>query len=129
MEKFVEIFKAVGDETRLRILNLLIKSEKPICACEIVDSLEKTQYNVSKHIKLLKNVGLIKESKEGRWKYYSLNRGSDLFINNILQTISSIARQTLIEDYERLKKRFEIRKDGKCVLGVQNPHLLSIKKI
>ena len=127
MEQFVEIFKAVSDETRLRIINIFILSEEPVCVCEIVDSLKENQYNISRHLKLLKNVGLINEKKEGRWKYFSLTKSRDLFITNLFQTISSIAQQTLIEDYERLKSRLEIRKEGKCVLGVQNLHLLSRK--
>ncbi len=127
MEQFIEKFKALSDVTRLRILNLLILSEESLCVCEIVDSLEENQYNISRHLKLLKYVGLINELKEGRWKYFSLTREKDSFNTNLFQTISSIAQQTLIEDYERLKARLKIRKKGKCVLGVQNTQLLSRK--
>jgi len=127
MEKYIEIVKAVSDETRLRILNLLILSEESICVCEIVDSLQVNQYNISRHLKLLKNTGLINEKKEGRWKYFSLTQDRDLFITNLFQAISSISQQTLLEDYERFRKRLEIRVKRKCVLGVQNPDLLSRK--
>ena len=82
MEQFIEKFKAVSDVTRVRILNLLFFSEKFICVCEIVDSLEVNQYNVSKHLKLLKNAGLINESKDGRYKYFSLIKSEDLFITS-----------------------------------------------
>ena len=111
--------------TRLRIISLLILSEKYICACEIVDSLEENQYNISKHLKILKNVKLINENKEGRYKYFSLTKENNSFNTNLFRTISSIAQQTLMEDYERLKGRFEIRKEGKCVLGIQNKRLSS----
>ena len=127
MKHFIEKFKAVSDETRLRILNLLILSEESICVCEIVDSLKENQYNISRHLKILKTVGLINENKDGRWKYFCLTKSKDLFITNLFQTISSISRRTLMEDYERLRKRLEIRLEGKCVLGVQNAHLLSRK--
>ena len=127
MKHFIEIFKAVSDETRLRIINLLLVSEESICVCEIVDSLEEPQYNISRHLKLLKSVALINEKKEGRWKYFSLTKSRDLFITNLFQTISSIEQPILIEDFERLKRRLKIRKEGKCLLGVQNTHLLSRK--
>ena len=127
MEQFIEIFKALSDETRLRILNLLILSEESVCVCEIVDSLEQNQYNISKHLKLLKNVGLVSESKDGRYKYFSLIKSEDLFITSLLQTISNISHQIITEDHKRLEKRFDIRVKKKCVVGVQNKHLLSRK--
>ena len=125
MEQFIEIFKALSDETRVRILHLLILSEESICVCEIVDSLEKPQYNISRHLKLLKNAGLVEENQKGRWKYYSLTKKRDLFITYLFQTISSIPKKTLIKDYVKLKKRLKKRKNRECILGIQNPHLLS----
>lgn len=125
MKQFAEIFKALSDETRVRILYLLIVSKESICVCEIVDSLEEPQYNISRHLKLLKHAGLVEENKKGRWKYYSLTQKRDLFITHLFQAISSIPEKALQKDYEKLKKRLNMRKNGECILGVQNPHLLS----
>lgn len=126
-EQFIEKFKALGDLTRLRILNLLILHKGTICVCEIVDSLEENQYNISKHLKILKNVELINEHQEGRYKYFSLSKDNNSFNTNLFTTISSIKQQILIDDHTRLKKRLEIRKGDKCVLGIQKKHLLSRK--
>lgn len=67
----VALFKALGDENRLRILNLLM-SEK-LCVCEIEVLLEMTQSNVSRHLNKLKTVGLIESSKEAQWVHYDVN--------------------------------------------------------
>ena len=125
MKQFVEIFKALSDATRVRILYLLIVSKESICVCEIVDCLEEPQYNVSRHLKLLKNTRLVDENRKGRWKYYCLTKKRDLFITRLFQAISSIPEKALLKDYEKLKKRLNMRKNGECILGIQNPHLLS----
>lgn len=67
----VELFKSIGDENRLRIINLLSQGE--FCVCEIEVLLEMTQSNASKHLKKLKNVGWISSSKEAQWIHYRLN--------------------------------------------------------
>ena len=59
----IEVFKALGDVTRLKILELVKDSEK--CICEIIPRTGKSQPNVSQHLKVLKIAGLIVERKEG----------------------------------------------------------------
>lgn len=67
----VKIFKALGDETRLRILSVVLKGE--MCACEIEQALRLTQSNASRHLTILKNAGLILGVKRAQWMYYSIN--------------------------------------------------------
>lgn len=119
MREFIEIFRALSDETRLRIIHLLVLSNKALCVCEIVDALEEPQYNISRHLKVLRNAGLIEEVKDGRWVYCSLVKRSDSFINHILRAISSISNEILTSDYRELKKRLKMRVAGKCVTGIQ----------
>ncbi len=59
----VDIFKALGDQTRLKILECVKNGEK--CICEIIPYTKKSQPNVSQHLKVLKNAGLIYEKKNG----------------------------------------------------------------
>ena len=66
-----DIFKALSDETRLRILSLLLGGE--MCVCEIEDCLGLTQSNASRHITALKNAGIVSGSKQAQWAYYGLN--------------------------------------------------------
>lgn len=125
MKEYVEIFKSLGDETRLRILHLLIKAEAELCCCELTDSLEEPLYNVSKHLKILKNAGLIEERREGRWIYSSISRETSQFNEMLIGTIRSMSEtQELKKNLRNLSKRLNMRKDGKCVLGVQKSHLL-----
>ena len=65
-----KLFKALADVTRLRILGLLEVRE--MCVCEIMIALDLTQPTASYHLGLLENVGLVKDRKEGKWVFYSL---------------------------------------------------------
>ncbi|WP_461570060.1 ArsR/SmtB family transcription factor [Thermincola ferriacetica] len=71
MKKIAEFFKALGDETRLKIINML--AEQEMCVCEILDKLNMSQPAVSHHLKILRQAGLVKDSRDGKWIYYSLN--------------------------------------------------------
>ena len=59
----VEIFKALGDSTRLKILECIKKEEK--CICEIIPFTGKSQPNVSQHLKVMNHAGIINERKDG----------------------------------------------------------------
>jgi ArsR family transcriptional regulator len=124
MKEFTEKFKAFADETRLRILYLLINSNSELCVCELTDALEIPQYNVSRHLKILRNAGLIEERKEGRWVYFSLTQGMDAFTETALDSINQIAETQLSKDLAELETRLTIRTNGKCLLGIQKKHLI-----
>jgi len=76
MEELTTIFKALSDETRLRIIKLLEQGE--LCVCDITAALDMVQPKVSFHLGTLKEAGLIKDRKQGKWIHYSLNE-KDLF--------------------------------------------------
>ena len=65
------IFKALSDETRLKIVEMLSCGE--MCACSILESFKITQPTLSYHIKILTDSGLINGRKEGQWMRYSIN--------------------------------------------------------
>jgi len=62
------LFKALGDETRLRILGILEAQE--MCVCELMVALDLTQPTASHHLGLLETAGLVKRRKEGKWVFY-----------------------------------------------------------
>ena len=70
IEKESEFFKALADETRLRVLKLLRARE--MCVCEVMVALDLTQPTASHHLGLLENAGLVKHRKEGKWVFYSV---------------------------------------------------------
>jgi ArsR family transcriptional regulator len=66
-----QLFHALSDETRLAVLELLRGGER--CVCELQDVLDAAQSRLSFHLKVLRDAGLVRDRKEGRWSYYSLN--------------------------------------------------------
>lgn len=68
----IRILKALGDETRLSIVNLL-RSEN-LCVCEIEAILQSSQSNVSRHLGKLRDAGIIYSEKKSQWVYYGINR-------------------------------------------------------
>ena len=64
------LFHALSDETRLAVLDMLRGGER--CVCELQDALGAAQSRLSFHLKVLKEAGLVRDRKEGRWSYYSL---------------------------------------------------------
>lgn len=66
-----QICKALGEENRVKIVELLTNSEK--CACELLEDLSISQSTLSHHMKVLAECDLILTRKEGKWSYYSLN--------------------------------------------------------
>jgi len=71
-----KFFKALADMTRLRILGLLAIRE--MCVCEVMVALDLTQPTASHHLGILENVGLVRNRKEGKWVFYSLNEEVDV---------------------------------------------------
>jgi ArsR family transcriptional regulator len=70
MQNLTQIFKALSDETRLRILSLMKKGE--ICVCDIAETLNMTQPNISFHLSVLKESGLWADSGQKKWTMDSL---------------------------------------------------------
>jgi len=66
-----DLFKALSDENRLRILNLLFCKE--MCVCELEGILSMTQSNVSRHLIKLKNADIVVSKKSSQWAYYELS--------------------------------------------------------
>ncbi len=70
MGTLTDVLKALSDETRLRILNLLY--ERELCVCDVMETLQITQAKASRHLIYLKNAGLVKDRKQAQWIYYSM---------------------------------------------------------
>jgi ArsR family transcriptional regulator len=71
-ENLVDIFKALTDESRLRIVHLLMNVDR-ISVSEISTELDQHISGVSHHLRVLRNLGFVKREREGRWIYYSMN--------------------------------------------------------
>ncbi len=84
MKDMLQVFRALSDETRLRILKLLEHGE--LCVCDIVAAFDTIQPRVSFHLATLKAAGFVKDRKEGKWMHYRLD-DSDLFKRMLLLSV------------------------------------------
>jgi ArsR family transcriptional regulator len=84
MQELLIIFKALSEEIRLRIIKLLEGGE--LCVCDIVSALDMSQPKISFHLNALKEAGLIKDRKQGKWIHYSLN-DADLFKRMLMVSV------------------------------------------
>lgn len=102
MQELLSIFKALSDETRIRILKLLEHGE--LCVCDIVAALDMIQPKISFHLSVLKDARLIKDRKEGKWIHYRID-DSDMFRRFlILSVLEKIPDESVREDKWRLEK-------------------------
>jgi ArsR family transcriptional regulator, arsenate/arsenite/antimonite-responsive transcriptional repressor len=121
----VNFFKALGEPIRLRLACLLAaENGQELCNCECVDALEETQPNVSRHLKILTQAGLVHERRDGRWIYYRITTDATAMAS-LLPIIADLNDPLVHVDLRRLRERLAVRQEGKCVLGVQKRHLLS----
>jgi ArsR family transcriptional regulator len=73
IETTAQLFKALGDPTRVRIVHLLATSDEPVCVCELTEPLGLTQPTVSHHLKKLTDAGLLVREQRGVWAHYTLD--------------------------------------------------------
>jgi len=85
-EKEILIFKALSDNNRLQIVEMLSRGE--LCACKILERFNITQPTLSHHMKTLCEAGIVNSKRQGAWNYYSLNK------ENILKVIEFISHVT-----------------------------------
>ena len=86
-EAVVRMFKALGDENRIRILKLLCSGEK--CACELLQTLEISQPTLSHHMHILCDAGLVTSRKEGKWMHYTINCEGSCRVRKMLMEVLS----------------------------------------
>ncbi len=96
------LYKALSDETRLKILKLLEKGE--LCVCDLVAAFNTVQPKISFHLAILKEAGLIKDRKEGKWSYYSLKDDEIFKRLLLLSTIERIEEESVKKEKERLSQ-------------------------
>jgi ArsR family transcriptional regulator len=73
-EAAAQLFKALADPARVRLLNLLATSDEPVCVCELIPAVGLAQPTVSHHLKKLTDAGLLEREQRGKWAYYTLDR-------------------------------------------------------
>ncbi len=111
MDELVNLFRALSDKTRLRILKLLEMGE--LCVCDVVAALNAVQPKVSFHLNVLKKAGLVKDRREGKSVYYRID-DSDIFKRFLtLSVFERMNGEIFREDRKRLEVFLETKKDRK----------------
>jgi ArsR family transcriptional regulator len=105
MRQLIKCLKALSDESRLRVLNLIL--ERECCVCEVMQVMEISQSKASRILSALYDAGLLKLRKEGRWALYSIDK-EDLndYMTDILTGVSKAleGNKIAVRDREKLKK-------------------------
>ncbi|MCJ7521675.1 MAG: metalloregulator ArsR/SmtB family transcription factor [Dehalococcoidia bacterium] len=105
MRELVKAFKALSDETRLRILNILL--ERECCVCEVMQALEISQTRASRNLSALYDAGFLKLRKDGLWSLYSIDReGMKVHFSDVVEAVRKGLEGTdlALQDIEWLKK-------------------------
>lgn len=86
-EEQAKVFKALCDDKRLQILELLRGGEK--CACVLIDRLDMGQSALSYHMKILVESGVVESRQEGKWTHYQISRAGSTAAQNLLQALTT----------------------------------------
>jgi len=106
-----QLFKALGDDTRLRIVALLSHGE--LCVCHLQEALRLTQPTASRHMAVLRSAGVVEARRKGSWVHYRLaNQEDEARRRQLRAVVREFARQdTLRQDVQRLLR---VRGPGAC---------------
>jgi ArsR family transcriptional regulator len=99
-----DLFRALADPTRLRLL-VLLASQGELCVCELTHALAETQPKISRHLAMLRELGMVLDRREGLWIYYRLNSKLPAWIREVLETTAraNAAAESYARDRKRLK--------------------------
>ena len=105
MRDAIKAFKALSDETRLRILYLLM--ERECCVCEVMQALDISQTRASRNLNALYDAGFLKLRRDGLWALYSIDReGMQEYFSQLVDSVKKALEENDVValDRERLKK-------------------------
>lgn len=125
MKDLEQKFRGLADQTRLRILNLLIHGE--LCVCDIQYVLESSQPNVSRHLTYLKNSGLVSDRREGPRMYYRLagpTKGEHKLLFAFLRELFRTSAP-LMKDARKLRKAIGT---GTCTVSTWRPYSALVER-
>jgi ArsR family transcriptional regulator, arsenate/arsenite/antimonite-responsive transcriptional repressor len=102
--ELAQVFQALGDRTRLRLLNLM--GGREICVCYLVEVLGEPQPKISRHLAYLRRAGLVAARREGKWMHYRLatpeHAGSDGIVRQTLRALEQ--EKAMMADRARLER-------------------------
>jgi len=112
----MRVFRALSDETRIRMLKLLLERDS-LCVCEIMQALDISQTRASRNLGILKDAGFLKDERKGLWVHYSIDKEAG---NEYCTSIAGLLKNWLndnkkiIEDRERLSRAVKLGEKPQC---------------
>jgi ArsR family transcriptional regulator len=95
-ERWARLFKALGDPNRLEILRLIAAQSGPTCVCDIVERFDLAQPTISHHLKLLREAGLLSQSRIGVWSFYAIDPAGVEALGGAGQALLSASRRSRV---------------------------------
>jgi len=105
MHELVKVFRALSDETRIRILKILL--ERECCVCEVMQALDISQSRASRNLGILEDSGFVISRRDGTWSFYSIDReGIKGYQSQLIEAVKEAMKNNKITalDKDRLKK-------------------------
>jgi len=104
LKKITKILKALSDESRVRIINLL-QAKMGVCVCEITEIINLSQPTISSHLKKLEEAGIIIFRKDGLWVNYYLNDRMDPEIRELVDLVVKVIKNDpdTVKDLQKVK--------------------------
>ena len=123
------VFQALDDPIRIRVVRVLAVGRDEACLCELVDSLLEPQYKLSRHLKQLRQVGLLSAEKDGRFVYHRLVM-RHAHLKRLYAAIRALpdSAATFASDLRRFTERLRLREAGRCRIGIQTPSLVAAQQ-
>jgi ArsR family transcriptional regulator len=103
MRELVKAMKSLSDETRLRMLNLLL--ERECCVCEVMQVLGISQSTASRGLCALYDAGFLKQRKEGTWTFYSIAKDTAHYYSEMLEAVREVLEDNSVAEADRQRLR------------------------
>ena len=110
MNSAPSFFRALGDETRWRIVRLVM--DRALCVCELADILKMSQSSVSSHVQIIRKAGLLESERCGKWTYFRIHPNHSPLLSRIIQDLPDDTAQK--SDLKKSKARLKDRADSCC---------------
>ena len=105
MQKEASLFKALSDQTRLRLVSLLLFNGET-CVCRLAQALGEPDFKISRHLGVMRSAGIVRARREGTWMYYSLVKPRSAFEQSCIEFLrrGMENNRTLKKDLQRLSR-------------------------
>ena len=121
-----KMISAFADFTRIRLIRLFEASKIELCVCDLTIALNEPTYKLSRHLKVLRQVGVLSATKEGRWLYHRLVKRKP-HLENLCSLVASLPDENrkYASDRKRLLRLLEARGFTKCRTGRPSTEIIS----